>query len=366
MGSFRRDLLVEALLRPKAMASLALAEWDRLLPRARVAELLPRLAIAAQREGIVDRLPEPVVRHLSTGLALAGAQRRAVEWELHCLERELAPLGAPVMLLKGAAYVAARLPMAEGRLFGDVDIMVPEADLERAQSILLDAGWTFGESEEYDRRYYLRWMHELPPLRHAGRGSVLDVHHAILPRTSRLKPQSARLWAQARRLAGSSFVAPCPADMLLHSAAHLFHDGDMDLMLRDLLDIHDMAELFGREPELWPDLIDRAEELDLARPLFYAMRYRERILGAGPPAAVATRLGGRGPGRLARAVMDRAVPPVLLPPTPDQSRLRRPAALFLYVRSHWLRMPPLLLASHLARKSLRRLRMAEPEGEQAR
>ena len=40
MGSFRRDPLIEGLLRPKTMASLALAEWDRLLPRARLAELL--------------------------------------------------------------------------------------------------------------------------------------------------------------------------------------------------------------------------------------------------------------------------------------------------------------------------------------
>ena len=30
------------------------------------------------------------------------------------------------------------------------------------------------------------------------------------------------------------------------------------------------------------------------------------------------------------------------------------AALALYIRSHWLRMPPLLLARHLLRKSVRR------------
>ena len=78
------------------------------------------------------------------------------------------------------------------------------------------------------------------------------------------------------------------------------------------------------------------------------------------------RLGETRPNRLARAVMDRAVPPVLLPPTPGQGRLRRPAAFFLYIRSHWLRMPPLLLASHLARKSLRRVRMGEAEDERVR
>ena len=46
MGSFRRDPLIEGLLRPKTMASLALAEWDRLLPRARLAELIRRKSTA--------------------------------------------------------------------------------------------------------------------------------------------------------------------------------------------------------------------------------------------------------------------------------------------------------------------------------
>ena len=41
----------------------------------------------------------------------------------------------------------------------------------------------------------------------------------------------------------------------------------------------------------------------------------------------------------------------------NRERPRRRAGLarwLLYVRSHWLRMPPLLLARHLLRKSLRR------------
>jgi hypothetical protein len=68
------------------------------------------------------------------------------------------------------------------------------------------------------------------------------------------------------------------------------------------------------------------------------------------------------PPALSRAVMDRVVPPTLIPPAARPTPSRQAAALFLYIRSHWLRMPPLLLAAHLARKSLRRAREARQPG----
>ena len=47
----------------------------------------------------------------------------------------------------------------------------------------------------------------------------------------------------------------------------------------------------------------------------------------------------------------------LQPALPDESRPGRRIALWvLYLRSHWLKMPPLLLARHLATKLLHRLR----------
>ena len=56
------------------------------------------------------------------------------------------------------------------------------------------------------------------------------------------------------------------------------------------------------------------------------------------------------------AAMDYLVPRVLLPDNPDQpGRDRDKAAFLFFVRSHWLRMPPLLLAAHPTRKSLKRL-----------
>jgi len=54
--------------------------------------------------------------------------------------------------------------------------------------------------------------------------------------------------------------------------------------------------------------------------------------------------------------MDFCAGRALATPHPDDmpSRLSGMARWALYVRSHWLRMPPLLLMQHLTRKVLRR------------
>jgi hypothetical protein len=119
----------------------------------------------------------------------------------------------------------AGLPLARGRTFTDLDILVPRERLEEVEASLLAAGWVHHNTDDYDQRYYRRWMHELPPMYHPDRGVLMDVHHSILPLTSRLTPDIESFWAESVPLPMPSFRALCPADMLLHSAAHLFQDG---------------------------------------------------------------------------------------------------------------------------------------------
>ncbi|RXL80730.1 hypothetical protein EO238_31730, partial [Citrobacter sp. AAK_AS5] len=81
-----------------------------------------------------------------------------------------------IVVLKGAAYAMARLPVADGRIFGDVDILVPHETLADVESALMLAGWASIHRDPYDQRYYRMWMHEIPPMRHLHRGTVIDVH----------------------------------------------------------------------------------------------------------------------------------------------------------------------------------------------
>jgi hypothetical protein len=58
-----------------------------------------------------------------------------------------------------------------------------------------------------------------------------------------------------------------------------------------------------------------------------------------------------------RAIMDGAVTSALRPTALGEARRGRRLALgVLYLRSHWLKMPPALLARHILIKAARRLR----------
>ena len=108
-------------------------------------------------------------------------------------------------------------------------------------------GWATTHHSAYDQRYYRQWMHELPPLEHIHRHTVLDVHHALVPRTARRGRLPSSLQA-ARPIAGMpSLHVLQPADMLLHGMTHLFHNEELSHGLRDLSDSDLLLREFGTE-----------------------------------------------------------------------------------------------------------------------
>ena len=346
-----QDLATAALTTPEALLSWKLPTWDLLIRQCRRANLLPRLAVVLADRGLLERIPPQARAHLRAAAHTPQRQDKAVRRETRQILAALAATGTNLVLLKGAAYVMA----ARGRVFADIDLLVPRADLPVVEAALMMHGWMTTHHNAYDQRYYRRWMHELPPMRHVTRQSVLDVHHAILPQTARLKPETDKLLAAAVAVPGiANLYVLAPEDMVLHSATHLFHDGELDNGLRDLTDLDALLREFSRQPGFWLRLPARAAELDLLRPLFYALRYTRRILGTPVPATEELQTQGKPP-RLLLALMDAIFLRALRPDHPSAADAWTPAARkLLYLRSHWLRMPPLLLAWHLTVKALRR------------
>jgi hypothetical protein len=206
--------------------------------------------------------------HLAAARTLATAQRDEVRREVANIADALRQVGVPIVLLKGAAYVLADLPPAAGRMFSDVDILVPWDRLADVESALMLAGWATMKTSKYDQLYYRRWAHELPPLQHIHRQTVLDVHHAILPSTARLKPASTKLLEAARPLDGHERVfILAPADLVLHSMSHLFYNEEWSHGLRDLSDLDLLLRHFSATAGFWEQLIGRARGVDLTRNL---------------------------------------------------------------------------------------------------
>jgi hypothetical protein len=133
---------------------------------------------------------------------------------------------------------------------------------------------------------------------------------------------------------------------------HLFFDGEFDKGLRDLVDLHRLLEEFGAQPGFWDALPTRARELELGRPLFYALRYCPRVLGTVVPPAVQAAVAPEAPNPALLWLMDRLFERALLPLHASCADAFSGLARFaLYVRGNWLRMPPLLLAQHLFHKA---------------
>jgi hypothetical protein len=346
-------LVVQAFRQPSGMAAFSLAEWDLLLRQAAGANLTAALYYFAFDHGMLERIPARAREHLEWARTQGERHAQGVRFEVREIRRALAGLGLPLILLKGAAYSVAGLPPARGRLFSDIDIMVPKERLDEVEAALMMHGWAANHHDEYDQRYYREWMHELPPMQHVKRESLIDVHHAILPETAAARPDPGLLRAGAVPVADcEDLQVLAPVDMVLHSAVHLFCDGEFDKGLRDLIDIHRLLQRFGGDPAFWTRLPARAVELEIGRPLFYALRYAGALLDSPIPPEVIAALRPAGPNPLLRALMDQLFGRALLPHHAScTGRLTGAAAFLLYVRGNWLRMPPLMLARHLFHKA---------------
>jgi len=344
-----------ALIRMPAQArDWTLRRWDRILRMARASNVLGRLAYAIEQASLRDQVPERVQFHLVAIERLTRHQREALDWECQHLEDALQGMRLPLVLLKGAAYAKAGLQAAQGRLFGDIDLLVPREALEAVEDTLKMHGWVRDQMDPYDVRYYREWMHELPPMRNLVRGTVIDLHHNILPPSTGHAPDPALLIAASLPIDGTCFRRLADTDLLIHSATHLFHETELKNGLRDLLDLDGLLREFSAaSTEFWPALLTRGQALGLARPLALALHCCARLADTPIPEPVrlqALRSAGLSRWRagLLEALYRRALSPhhELVDTWPMHL-----ARFCLYVRGHALRMPAGRLALHLTRKA---------------
>ena len=355
MNRMGKAPIIEALLKPQETLQWPPRRWEGFLQLARSLNLLAKFAFRAESTDILDRLPYKVCEQLIAARNLAEHHRRTVSWEVQCLVNLLSYREIDFILLKGGAYIMAGLPAGLGRKVSDVDILVRKGSLEKAEQILLLAGWEHIKLNPYDQRYYRRYMHEIPPLKHKDRKTFLDVHHTILPETGRLHPDPDLLWEDAQPVQDEYWRVLSPEDMVLHSAAHLFQDGDLEGGLRDLFDLDDLMHDFAmRDENFWGNLHERAQRLDLTRPLFYALTFCHEILGTAIPDRAMKQAQQGAPNPAVTQVMRYLAHRTLVPTTPDgRKRSNSWQQTALYIRSHWLRMPPALLVNHLFHKGWR-------------
>ncbi len=356
-------LLVAALRVPATTRALDANGWTALLTMARAEQLIGTLAYRLSAEPV----PDAIAHIISDARINAEHQRRTALWEAECARRALAGCAGKVVLMKGTAYVAAGLKAGEGRHIGDLDIMVAREDLPQVEALLLGkGGWEWVKEDAYDDAYYRDHMHELPPMIHKERDRMIDVHHTILPLTAGPTPDAVGMLGEALELSRKNAVSAepvearshttsrtstgsaltdglcvlSPNDMVIHCATHLIADGDLAGGLRNLWDMHCLLTEFSQADEnFWVALQSRATHHGLWQAVHTATRLAHQLYGTDIPDSWNIR--GNADWQFIHRLTAR---------DGWGRQTRKITRLIFYIRSHWLRMPPLMLARHLFTK----------------
>lgn len=344
--------LVAAIREPDRVGEWSLPDWEFQIRLSRRLRLLSRLAAAIDARGALDAVPPQPRRHLQSALHLSRWRTRSMRWAIERVGAVLKGRGYPLVLLKGAAYLGQDLPIADGRLPSDLDILVPKEALDDAMDRLRQDGWQELELDAHDQRYYREWSHEAPPMRHPAHRMELDLHHNILPPVGRPRVDAALLLQDLRPSLCEGWSVLSPADQFLHAAAHLFCDSVQRDRLRDLVDLDGLARANGAGDAFWEATLGRATVLGLDEQFALAMRFLSHWLGTPMPET--TRLRALraealwSMRRLDAALFSSALTPAL--PDDEPGLRERIVDGLVLARYHRHRMPLHLLVPHLVHK----------------
>jgi hypothetical protein len=348
------SILIQALSTPQILSSLKQEQWQILLAQANVSQLVGRLNYLMDKH----QYPKPsyVKWHLESSYKIAEKQRKQALVEFLEVPKALKALSTQLIFLKGAAYIAKQLPCSYGRTFSDIDVLVKKDQLKKIENILKFSNWLKSEVDDYDEKYYRTWMHEIPPLCHVTRGSVLDVHHNILPSTNKHTPKVESFsFTQVEVENVGKIYTLDDTDICIHMAVHLFTESEFHNGLRDISDFDILLRHFQKsQPDFVIELIKRAKLIGLYDYTRLAIRYCHIIFST--PIGNIKLNDLKDKSNLLTRFQDFCFINIFKPNHKTCRTWKMAVAEFcLYWRGHLIRMPLRLLIPHLFRKTIKRV-----------
>ena len=341
------NTILSLLAKPEQCLQLSLSQWQQLIWVLREAKLLSALSAAVKRGGIEHKLPSYAYHHLQSAWVYAERQALQVRYECSQLQQLLSNAGITPLFLKGAAYTLAGTLNCKGRICNDLDVLVAKADLANAEALLQQHGWRTDKLSDYDERYYRQWSHEIPPMVHIHRGTVLDLHHNLyLPISGRAADM--QQFFTLVQPADNAALVLMPAAMVLHSIIHLFTNEDTQSSLRDLWDLHLLISQFSQDA-FWQQLTKLAQDTGFTTELRFCLAALQHYL-----ASALDELTLQYGHQLADKSFwsTNVMLPALVPGHPYTCGWRNHLAKqMVYLRGHWIKMPARILCKHLTIKA---------------
>ena len=310
-----RDLSTRALIAavhpdPAGFAGLAAAradriDWSWLLGCAQAHKVPALVAARMEQSGVQPYLPEAIRARAARLRQEAREQAQRAQQALRELAEGFARAGVPFFVIKGSVLAEHIYRDPTLRRFFDIDVVVPPAELRRAEQQLRSWGYHIGQAEkllaralgsdaevraaeELTQRFYQRFEYELPlvPAKGDGRMAV-DVHWHVAP-PHRLRATAAQLWAQTVPVcvAGTEVRTFNPEATLIHLAVHATSCTFAGFRLLHLCDV---AWAVARRRAPHEPLWALADAWNARAQLDAALEMVERVLQVAVPPGMRTR-----------------------------------------------------------------------------
>ena len=274
--------------------------WQALVDLAVAHDVLPALVFALKERSLLPSVPpslgdEARKAHVTNRLLAAYRQHLDRQADLiQQLETVLRALNHEAItptLLKGALHLTlAQSKWHQARAMRDIDILVPEAEADEANRILVSLGYHADPDPRPIDRH-------LPELRRPGHGGAIEIHTEALSFPARYALTTEEVFdrAEPRSIAGVNFRALPAESHLLHGLAH--HQLADRGHIRRMLAIKGLWEFSKVGAEIseqgWNALLAHAEDRDIVDVLSSWSIQSNRLFGLKVPQQLLTLDAGR-------------------------------------------------------------------------
>jgi Uncharacterised nucleotidyltransferase len=194
---------------------------------------------------------------------------------------ELEKMGVPIILLKGTALIVAYYEDIGARPMTDVDLLVPEKDVERTLRFLKEQGWHSSHGLSLNKAAKHIHSHHLQ----SPDGYELDVHWRVFYQCS-WDEADLTLWEQTETVSfkGVNIKILNPTLQILHNCSH----GVRWNLLSSIRWIVDLLKIIEKRANSidWELLVSEAAERKLTVTMLHALSFLNSKFNAGIPEEV--------------------------------------------------------------------------------
>lgn len=285
--------------------------WEGHFARARKLGIDSIIYYQMKQEGMLSQIPEEVQARWKARFYWSQVRNMKRFGRLKDVLRVFFREDIPVIALKGAVLAELVYPQKALRPMADVDLLVHEEDLNKAEQLLVSLGFRANE-DDHSREWYRNCHHHIVPYVSRDNSLVIELHYELIDLKAPVKILAQDLWERSRQvdIAGVPCRILSPEDFLIHLSLHAAVDGYLG-KIKVLYDLAETIKFYQKELD-WEKLLKLVQDYNISKYLYYAFWLTKVTLRAGVPTTVLDNLKSKiralpFEGRIVKAVIRKGI-----------------------------------------------------------